>query len=154
MSAPKVDWLQVPELEEKLSQADALPPDLNRLTECVRLIAAALNKEDVVIEMERSAIAFTSTIQNRRYSQTVSLKNECYFVTHPSWADVDDTCDASTAHLAWTILGFPFTPKDARERLEKAAELGIPLKPGHVPLGMPSAKWKLTTQSEKPNDDA
>jgi hypothetical protein len=147
------NWLDHPDLEEKIASLDALPPDLDRLVETVRRISEASGKEIRIKPWMRGAtpvVSFDKTGTPESYN--VSVEEARYCIAYQYAADRSITHVASTAQLAWKILGFPFSPADACARLERAKELSISYAPGVVPLGMPRAKpqKKIAAATRKP----
>jgi hypothetical protein len=122
MSEGEVDWLQPLAVEEEVGKMDALPPDLNRLTECVCLIADALKKEVKINVWHNDSgpvRSFRYSGNKLAHSQDVRVQSGRYFIAHQIAADLFHAEETSTARLAWSILGFINTPAAFRAALDK-----------------------------------
>jgi hypothetical protein len=114
-------WLEVPDLEERLQAADAMPPSLDLLRECVEAIAVALERE-VVLEGNPPIVTFRN---HHAAYYNVSVHREEYRVVYiHSVAHLEFTLPR-TAELAWKICGYRCTPAEMRAARERAAHDGF-----------------------------
>jgi hypothetical protein len=147
-------WLEHPDLERKIASLDSLPPDLDRLTQCVRWIVEALNME-IKIEFSHDSAgpAVRFQIPKAAGSRVVAMKDGIYSVHHRYTGDLYTGNESNTAYLAWIIAGFPSTPKVLRAAIARAKEQGI--STASIPLSWAIAKPEsLEKQSERSDSNA
>jgi hypothetical protein len=116
-----VSILQLPEVEARIRAADARPPSLDVLRQCVETIAAATGK-NVKLQQSGSALLIRNDDQ---VSYTVMVRPDAYYGSVSSRGDTNQFTTKSVELLAWRACGFMFTPDQMRAAKERARSKGI-----------------------------
>jgi hypothetical protein len=109
-------WLEMPELEARVTAADAQPPDLDRLRAAVEAIATALERE---VKADGSPPLLTFRNHKGAF-YNVKVRHGGYRVLYIHQAAQLEFQHHGTAELAWKICGYKCSPGQMRIAKERA----------------------------------